>query len=176
MSNQNQSARVAPEPSESVRVNFSEADHLFLDELSDVHDVITNDAEVTKLLYVIDKIDEETEKLKQSKQQHVDFFDRKIEAARDQADFLRQRIEQYLDTIGEDKLSTPNGTAFFVNRTKYEYPDDDTLLAFAKEHNLEFSVKEKPLKTPIKEYVEAGGDPPPGFRSHQERSLQIRRG
>lgn len=160
--------------SSSVRVNFSEADHLFLDDLNDVGDIITNDAEVTKLIYVINKIKSEIESLKETKRQHKEFYDRKINAADEQIDFLQRRIENYLHTKGQDKLPTPNGTAFFTTRKKYHYPDSNTLLQFAKDHDLEYKITEKPYKSVIKEFVEQGGQPPEGFSITEETSLQIR--
>ena len=162
------------EASESVRVNFSEADHLFLDDLADVGDILTSDAEVTKLLWVIQRIEGEIDSLKETKKQHKEFYDAKIENAENQIDFLKGRIERYLHTKGEDKLATPNGTAYFSKRETYNYPNDDVLLEYAKANNLEYKVKEKPLKTPIKEFIDSGGQPPEGFSIDESVTLVIR--
>jgi len=156
------------------QTSFADADALFLQELQGVRDILTNDAEVTSIIGAIKHINNKIEQLKQAKRDHANFYSQRIQANEDTIAFLQARIERYLETKGESSIPTPLGTAFFVERDKVQWPDDDTLLEYAKTHNIEYKVQEKPLKTPITEYIQNGGEPPEGYSVRPERSLSIR--
>lgn len=132
--------------------SFSEADLLFMADFEDTPGVITSGVEAGKYMYAIKKLKEKQDALKQLKKEYDDFFKQKHEQLDKTITLLLTKIEGYATSIGVENLVTPNGTGYWRKAETWSYPEEETLVAFAKEHGLEVKVKEAVSKTDIKNF------------------------
>lgn len=143
---------------------------------------VTSDQDVSKAFRAIKAAEEKVQLLEAEKNREIEdieeFYGTKIDNAKQSIAFLKGKIDSYIDSTGES-ISTPHGKAYEVNRTKWDYADDDTLAAWAEQENpdlvqTERSVSKRDLKSYIKEtWDEQHEDDPPVVTRKNQTSSRI---
>lgn len=125
---------------------------------------VDSPADAERLFRAIKGLEGEILKLEKEQQSIIEqtqaFYDRKIESRQDRIDFLKAKIDAFVRATGES-IDTPSGRAYEQSRTKWDYADDDQIVAWAEEHaphlvQTEKKVSKTDLKNHIKEH--GGGD------------------
>lgn len=141
---------------------------------------VTSEQDVSKAFRAIKAAEDENEALREEMEQEIqkikDFYEPKIDNNEQSIEFLKAKIDGFIDSTGES-VSTPHGKAYEVNRTKWDYADDETLAAWAEQENpdlveVERSVSKRDLKSYVKEEWDAAheDDPPVVDRTNQTSS------
>jgi hypothetical protein len=105
---------------------------------------------------------------------------RRVTAAQSKLDHIDAQIKDSLDRIaepdskGHKKLSLIHGTVFAKTTTHFEWPEDDALVAWAKDHTPEaIKVKESVNKAYIKTHLKETGEAPDGLIVEKRTTVQI---
>jgi hypothetical protein len=143
---------------------------------------VTSEQDVSKAFRAIKAAEEKIESLEEEMEREIgaikDFYNPKIDNAEQSIEFLKAKIQSYLDSTGES-VSTPHGKAYEVNRTKWDYADDETLAAWAEQEHpdlvqVERSVSKRDLKSYVKDqWDEAHEDDPPVIERTTQTSSRI---
>lgn len=152
-------------------LTLDDIDVMFMEENSD----ISSPAQVEGYLFAVNKMISTIENLKKLKQQSIEFYSDRIERTQNTVDMLKTKIEIFMRTSDIDKIPTQAGTVYFTTRTKETYPEDDVLIEYCKEYNIDLNVKVSPNKKLIKEYIKNGGAVPPNYEANKITSLTIRK-
>ena len=101
-----------------------------------------------RLLYVIDKIQNEQKELETQK--HIDH--------------LETNLRLFMDHMDKKTIKLPNGTLRMRTTKKFLYPEDKSvLLEFCQTRNIDLIVSHKPDLKSLKKYITITGDIPEGL-------------
>lgn len=115
------------------------------------------------------------ETYEQQKKDAVAFYERKLEQCKQGLGFILEKLNNLVAQTDDKKLVTPKGTIFYVTRDAHTWPDDETLLTWAKEKKLNcVRTKEYVDKRVALEYIKSTNDAPPGFVTSPDTKLQVR--
>lgn len=108
-------------------------------------------------------------------------YDRRIAAEHRDFEFFDNAAKDALARVvepgkdGRRKLALPHGTVFTTRREHFEWPDDDALVGWAKDHLPEaVRVKETPDRAALKAHVKETGELPDGLSVETVETVQIR--
>ena len=133
-----------------------------------------NQVHIDRMLFKVGKLEREIKEIENSIIESKEFYERRIEAIRQQIHARELIMESYALSKLEDGVKTnkfPNGTLRVVNRIKRTLPDDETLLSFSYDNRLPTKVIEKPDKKSILEYIKTSGDTPEGYEESEVQSF-----
>ena len=108
----------------------------------------------------------------------IEFYKNRIAQREKGYDYLKSKIAEHLEYLKDQgqptKVATPAGTAYFTTRKSVEWPDDETLLDYAKSMGLEIKVKESVSKTDVGIFVRTLGVKPKWYKESESTSLVIK--
>jgi hypothetical protein len=117
-----------------------------------------------RLLYVIDKIQNEQKELETQKQNSIDFYDDAIAKKKQHIDHLETNLRLFMDHMDKKTIKLPNGTLRMRTTKKFLYPEDKSvLLEFCQTRNIDLIVSHKPDLKSLKKYITITGDIPEGL-------------
>jgi hypothetical protein len=106
------------------------------------------------------------------------FYARRMAQCDQATEFAKARIEAYLKEAQRKKLATPNGTVFFQKTKSVVWPEDEVLIAFAREQGLQGVVTEHTItkidKAALKKYIATSNQAPIGFEQAERTTLAVR--
>lgn len=139
---------------------------------------VNSAVDVSKRLWAINKIQEDIEQTKRDAADHAAYFKSVIEGQERQVELLRSQIHAWLINTERKNVRTPLGTCSAGERTVTSWPDADTLINFAKQYApdaVTVVTTEQVSKAELKKYIKQSGVYPPGYQSHKEPNLTIRK-
>ena len=129
-----------------------------------------------RILYVIEKVNQEVYGLMEQMEKSVDFYKSQIEKKKKSIGYLESNIKTFLERSGKKTIQLPNGTLRNRNIKKYTFPTDHDgeLIKWSTERNIGHRLTVKPDKTKIKQYIEKTGEIPEGVEIEEVVSFSYK--
>jgi hypothetical protein len=140
--------------------------------------LIGNTSDVAYQIRQINQCLEDAAAFKNQASEAMEFYQRRVKALEERADFLKENVGRWLKMNGMQKLATHSGTIFFSKRTKVTLPEDEVLLTWAIDED---PVNEMGLyktvvnKTDVKNYIKSSGHTPEGYMEEKVEGISIRK-
>ena len=139
---------------------------------------INSHMDADRAMRAIAAIDKEIEDEFKYLSEAVEFYQNRVNQRKNAQDYFKEKIAEHLEYLKDQgqptKVATPAGTAYFTTRKSVEWPDDETLLDYAKSMGLEIKVKESVSKTDVGIFVRTLGVKPKWYKESESTSLVIK--
>ena len=128
-----------------------------------------------RVLYVLDKINEEIKEMADQRIQAVEFYNTEIEKKEKIGDHLRFNLKSFIEAKGEKTIKLPNGTLRMRTTKKFIYPEDNSsIIKFCEDRKIELSVLIKPDLKKLKKYITETGDSPEELKIEEHDSFSYK--
>lgn len=120
---------------------------------------INSHMDMDRVMRAMKMIDQDYQTEKEYMEEAIEFYTNRMNQRQNGFRYLRDKVAAHLEYLKDQgqkpSVATPAGTAYITARKSVSWPDEDTMLDFAKENKVPVKVKESVSKTDLKGFIES---------------------